>query len=338
MRTEILKVNPEDLDLSILERAARVISSGGLVVFPTETVYGLGANAFDAEACSKIYKVKGRPQDNPLIVHIGSLEDLVRIVIHVPETAKRFLDRLWPGPLTAILEKKRDVPDVVTAGLKTVAVRFPSHPVAMNLIKLSGVPIAAPSANVFGRPSPTSPEHVLKDMLGKVDVIIDGGITPLGLESTIIDFTKDPPVVLRPGPLTVEQLLEIAPVRVSDHARGLGKVEGTSPSPGLKYRHYAPEKPLVLVENLSKMEEVLKEYEKPLIVCVEERKDLYKGYDVRIVGSLKNEFSIAHNLFRILREADESDSEVIIFEGFPERGILFSVMNRLRRASTKRVI
>ncbi len=338
MRTRIVRVDPENPDLRSLEEAAEVIRSGGLVAFPTETVYGLGANAFDPRACSRIFEAKGRPKDNPLIVHIGSREDLDEVVRRVPDRVLPFIERLWPGPLTVILEKSERIPGEVTAGLETVAVRFPSHPIARALVRLSGVPIAAPSANLSGRPSPTSAEHVIEDLMGRVEMIIDGGETFLGLESTIIDFTEDPPLVLRPGPLTVEQLREIGKVSLSKHALGVGKVDGVSPSPGLKYRHYAPRKPLILVENPSRMGEVLSRYENPVVVCVEERKDLYKGFKVKVVGSLREEFTIARNLFRVLRELDDSDAEVIIFEGFPERGILLSVMNRLRRASSERVI
>ena len=332
--TEVLKVDPENPDPEVLKKAAEVIRRGGTVVFPTETVYGLGANAFDEEACRKIFRAKGRPSDNPLIVHISTLEMLEDLASEVPESAWRFIERLWPGPLTLVLPKSSKIPDVVTASLPTVAVRMPSHPVARMLIELSGVPIAAPSANLSGKPSPTSFEHVFEDMNGRVDIIVDGGETPLGIESTIVDATREPPLLLRPGPLTIEQLLEISSLEIHEAARGTKAVD-RPPSPGMKYRHYAPSKPLILVEDLSKMMEVLRTHPNAVIVCPREHAQIYEGKRVVILGSLEDEYTIAHELFSALRRADEMDGEVIIAEGFPEKGILFSVMNRLRKAASE---
>jgi L-threonylcarbamoyladenylate synthase len=332
--TEIIKVDPESPDVEKIRKAARVINKGGLVVFPTETVYGLGANAFDEKATLKIFDVKGRPSDNPLIVHISSLEMLEEVSKDVPKIAFRLVKNLWPGPLTIIVKKSKKVPDTVTAGLETVAVRMPSHPVAKTLIELSGVPIAAPSANLSGKPSPTKFEHVFEDMFGKADVIIDGGETPFGLESTIIDLTKDPPVLLRPGPLTVEQIERICEIQVHEAATGKSHLERPL-SPGMKYRHYAPEKPLILVENLKKMEEVLKMYPNGILICPKEHAEFYRERKIKILGSLENEYSIAHELFSVLREADKEDADVIIVEGLPEHGVLFAVMNRLRKAASE---
>ena len=332
--TRILKVDPENPDVEILEEAAKVIREGGLVVFPTETVYGIGANAFDESACRKIFKAKGRPQDNPLIVHISSMEMLREVVSDVPDKAHEFIDKLWPGPLTLIMRKSEEIPDVVSASLPTVAVRMPSHPVAKLLIELSGYPIAAPSANLSGKPSPTDFEHVASDMMGRVDVMIDAGETPFGIESTIVDLTKEPPVLLRPGPLTLEQISEISEVVV--HEGALGKVSlDKPPSPGMKYRHYAPEKRLILVEDVDKMEEVLKRFDDPIVISPKEHVEKYRGYRVLVLGSLENEYSIAHELFKVLRETDKMEGEVVVVEGFPERGILFSVMNRLRKAASE---
>ena len=332
--TKVLRVDPESPDVEILREVAKVIRNGGLVVFPTETVYGIGANAFDENACRKIFKAKGRPQDNPLIVHISSLGMLETVVSYVPERAYDFIDKLWPGPLTLIMKKSSNVPDVVSASLPTVAVRMPSHPVARLLINLSGYPIAAPSANLSGKPSPTSFDHVKDDMMGRVDVIIDSGETLFGIESTIIDLTKDPPVLLRPGPLTLEQISKISKVML--HEGAFGKITlSKPPSPGMKYRHYAPEKRLILVEDMNKMKNILRRFRDPIVVCPKEHRDLYRDYKVLALGSLEDEYSVAHELFKVLRETDKMEGDVVVVEGFPERGILFSVMNRLRKAASE---
>ena len=336
MDTEILKIDPENPDIDLIKKAADIIKKGGLVVFPTETVYGIGANALDPEACEKIFKAKGRPADNPLIVHVASFEQIDEIVEYIPETAKKFMKKLMPGPFTAILRKKSIIPDVVTAGMNSVAIRFPEHPVAKLLIEKAGVPIAAPSANLSGKPSPTKAEHVIEDLHGKVDIIIDGGDTLYGLESTIIDFTAEPPVLLRPGPLYPEELQKIGYVHIPEVAKGL-KSQEKPLAPGMKYRHYAPKKTLVLVENLSKMKEVLESYKdsKPIVLCPKERADLYKDYETVIIGSLKDKFSIAKNLFDVLRLVDKIEGSIVIAEGFDDTGILFSVMNRLRKAASE---
>jgi len=332
----ILRIDPEKPNINLIRKAAKVIRNGGLVVFPTETVYGIGANAFDPEACKKIFKVKRRPVDNPLIVHVASFEQINDIVKCIPETAKKFMEKLMPGPFTAILKKRSIIPDVVTAGLDSVAVRFPEHPIAKLLIEEAGVPIAAPSANLSGRPSPTKAEHAIEDMNGRVDVIIDGGDTLYGLESTIINFTVEPPILLRPGPLYPEQLQKIGCVCIPEEARGL-KSQEKPLSPGMKYRHYAPKKKLVLVENLSKMREILEVYKDldPIVLCPIERAALYKGYKTVIIGSLKNKFSIAKNLFDVLRTVERMEGNIIIAEGLDDNGILFSVMNRLRKAASE---
>ncbi len=333
-KTIIIKVNPENPSPETLHEAVRSIKSGGIVVFPTETVYGLGANAFDSIACKKIFEAKGRPPDNPLIVHIDSYKMLKRVVSQIPTLAYEFMERLWPGPLTAILPKTDSIPPIVTAGLPTVGVRMPSHPIARLLIRLSELPIAAPSANLSGKPSPTTPEHVIEDMEGRADVIIDGGETLFGIESTIIDFTKDPPVLLRPGPLSPEELEKIGKVDIHETAKGSKYVE-SPPSPGMKYRHYAPEKPLILVENPDKLKAVVQNSREMILICSEETMKKLKVKSCLSIGSLKNPYMIAKNLFKALREADKMTGEVIIVEGFPERGILFAVMNRLRKAASE---
>ncbi len=336
MKTVVLKIDPENVETVKIKLAGDVVRKGGLVVFPTETVYGLGADATNDDACKRIYKAKGRPQDNPLIVHISSMEDLYRVSKKVPESAKPFIERLWPGPLTVIVEKSDVISEVASAGLPTIGVRMPAHPIAQELIKAAGVPIAAPSANLSGRPSPTKAEHVIEDLNGKVDLIIDGGDTMFGIESTIIDFTKEKPVLLRPGPLYPEQLLEIGKVIISDIARGDFYQEKPL-SPGMKYRHYAPEKPLILIENRRKVREVIDKYKKVILLCTEEDAVEYNDVveDAIILGSLKEPFVIAKNIFHALRVCDKKEGDVIIALGFPERGILFSVMNRLRKAASE---
>ncbi|ACB08437.1 L-threonylcarbamoyladenylate synthase [Thermotoga sp. RQ2] len=331
--TRVLKVDPLFPDEKVLKEAVELLQNGEVIIFPTETVYGIGADAYNEEACKKIFELKGRPADNPLIVHIHSFEQLEEIAEGY-EPHLDFLKKFWPGPLTVILRKKSEkIPPVVTAGLPTVAMRMPAHPVALKLIELFGHPIAAPSANISGRPSATNVKHVVEDFMGKVKLIIDAGDTPFGLESTIVDLTKEKPVLLRPGPVEVERLKELFPGLVVPDFVRKGNFEGRPLAPGMKYRHYAPLKPLILVEDLTKMEEVLKKYPDHVVICVEERKELYD--DRIVVGSLKKPYSIAQNIFSALREAEKMGKEYIIVEGFEERGILFAVMNRLRKAATE---
>ncbi|PLV58334.1 L-threonylcarbamoyladenylate synthase [Thermotoga sp. KOL6] len=331
--TKVLKIDPLNPDEESLKEAVKLLREGEVIVFPTETVYGIGADAYNEEACRKIFEIKGRPSDNPLIVHIGSLSQLKEIADNY-EPYMDFLEKFWPGPLTVIFPKKsKKISPVVTAGLPTVAVRMPAHPVAQKLIEMFGHPIAAPSANLSGRPSATNAKHVVEDFMGRVKMILDAGNAPFGLESTIIDLSKDHPVLLRPGPVEVEKLKEIFPeLVVPDFVRS-GKFSGKPLAPGMKYRHYAPSKPLILVENLEKMEGILRKYPNHIVICVEERKDLYRKKIV--VGSLKKPYSIAQNMFAALREAEKTEKEYIIVEGVEERGILFAVMNRLRKAASE---
>jgi len=331
--TRVVKVDPLFPDERSLREAADLLKKGEVVVFPTETVYGIGADAYNEEACRKIFEIKGRPADNPLIVHICSFSQLEEVADGY-ESFRDFLERFWPGPLTVILPKKSQrISDVVTAGLPTVAVRMPAHPVALKLIEMLGDPIAAPSANLSGRPSATSVEHVVEDFMGRVSLILDAGNTPFGLESTIIDLSREKPVLLRPGPVEVEKLKEFFPDLVVPDFVKKGEFRGKPLAPGMKYRHYAPSKPLILVENLEKMKDVLREFPNHVVICVEERKELYR--DRIVIGSLKNPYSIAQNLFAALREAEKREKEYIIVEGLEERGILFAVMNRLRKAASR---
>lgn len=331
----ILKVDPLNPNAEVVKRAAEVIKRGGTVAFPTETVYGLGANCFDKVAVLRVFEIKRRPPDNPLIVHVSNLQQLDLLIDDDIRKAEQIIKKFWPGPVTIIFRKKPEVPKEVTGGLETVAVRMPSHPVARMLIDLSGVPIAAPSANLSGRPSPTTAQHVIEDLYGSVDVIIDGGETPLGLESTVIDLSKERPTLLRPGPATVEELQRVVPeLYIPDFLLGKGQLERPL-SPGTMYKHYAPNKPIILVLDESKLDRILMKYPDAPIVCPEEMSENFYGRRIINMGKLSEPFSIAQNLFKVLRSLDSITGEVAIVIGLPERGILFSVMNRLRKAATQ---
>ena len=344
MNTEIVKIDAANIDYSVIERAAEIIKNGGLVAFPTETVYGLGANALDAEASKKIYEAKGRPSDNPLIAHIASIDALGEIVEDVSDVAKRLIERFWPGPMTLIFKKKSLVPDSTTGGLNTLAVRFPSNEIAQALIEMSKVPIAAPSANTSGKPSPTKGEHVIEDLDGKVDMIIDGGEVGLGLESTIIDVTGEP-TILRPGFITQEMLEQVIEEVKLDQALLEKPSEDFTPkAPGMKYRHYAPKTELVIVrgstENVS--QKIINETKNKnaAILTVDQHKDLYKDTDAKVVswGSLENMEEIAHKIFDALRRVDEWGVDIIYCEAFEQEGLGLAVMNRLTKAAGYQVI
>jgi translation factor SUA5 len=255
VKTKVIKVDPFNPEDNLIEEAADYIKKGEVVAFPTETVYGLGADATNPFAVKKIFIAKGRPLDNPIIVHISKYEDLEKVSYEIPEVVYKLVKKFWPGPLTVILKRKEIIADEVSAGLPTVALRMPSHPVALKLIDFSERPIAAPSANKSGRPSPTCAEHVLNDLNGTIPLVIDAGKTLFGVESTVIDFTKNPPLLLRPGALPVEEIAkEIGEIVVNEIAKGVKKFNEKEivVSPGLKYRHYAPQKPLILVEGEEK--------------------------------------------------------------------------------------
>ncbi|PUA33975.1 MAG: threonylcarbamoyl-AMP synthase [Zestosphaera tikiterensis] len=350
--TKILKVDPINPEPEVLSEAVATLASGGLVAFPTETVYGLGADVFNSDAVSKVFKVKGRPADNPLIVHVDSLQMLDEVVEEVPDNVLHVLKRAWPGPLTVILRKKPTVPNVVTAGLPAVAVRCPAHPVALALIKGLGRPVAAPSANLSGKPSPTTAEHVINDLYGKVDVIIDGGDTFFGVESTVINVLTDPPTLLRPGPIGLEELTKLfgKDINVPQHIRGFSEAE-VALSPGMKYRHYAPEKPLVLIElsdygDLSKLvnevltvvNELTSSGFKVAVIGSDETLSYYTDAVKLSLGSRKNLYEVAKNLFKVLRNVDRLDVDVAVVEGFEEKGIGLAIMNRLRKAATRKLI
>lgn len=344
--TAVLTVNPEQPEPEKIRIAAKVLREGGLVAFPTETVYGLGANALDEAPVLRIFQVKNRPKDNPLIVHIANKDDVNLLAERVPSKARRLIDSFWPGPLTLLLPKSELVPAATTAGLATVAVRMPSHPIAQALISEADVPVAAPSANLAGRPSPTSAKHVLDDLSGRIEVVIDGGEVGYGVESTVLDMTVDPPVVLRPGPITVGELKEIlGGVEIHPVARAEISAEAViAKAPGMRYRHYAPKAELVLVEGtpqqvVAKIKELRASYEqqgkKVGIMATVETAGEYGAEMVKVVGERKNPRTIAKGLFRTLREFDGENVDVILAEGVEPTGIGLAIMNRLRKAAAR---
>lgn len=347
MHTEVVLVSPEAPSADSLAPAAAALRAGQLVAFPTETVYGLGANALDGAAVAQIFAAKGRPADNPLIVHVADRSAVDQVVREIPPKAVALMDAFWPGPLTLVLPRQAAIPTEVAAGLPTVGVRMPSHPVALALIRAAGVPVAAPSANRSGRPSPTSAEHVLEDMMGRIPWVLDGGETGVGLESTVLDLTVDPPTVLRPGGVTVEQLQQvIGEVRIDPGVNGTTQAANPR-SPGMKYTHYAPKAPVLLVEGpvlamqakiVDLAEEFMAEGKRVGILCATESMGRYSAPVVLDYGDRHQLEMVAASLFRTLRAFDRHAVDVVLAEGVPETGIGLAVMNRLRRAAGGRVI
>ena len=346
METKIYKMGNRATEGAMIGEAARVIREGGLAAFPTETVYGLGADALNPEAARKIYAAKERPSDNPLIVHIADMEHLSEIAKDVPDQAKKLAEAFWPGPLTMIVNKNEKVPDETTGGMQTVAVRMPNHPVALELIRKSGCLIAAPSANTSGRPSPTLAEHVAEDLDGKVPVILDAGEVGIGIESTIIDLTEAIPMILRPGYVTKRMLEEvIGPVRTDPGM--ISEDSSVKPkAPGMKYRHYAPKADLIIVDGEKK---AVIDKINALTACMQtkgmrvgvigtdETAAHYTGDVVLSMGAREDEDAIARRLYRILRELDEREIHVIYSESFDSPGIGQAVMNRLLKAAGHQV-
>lgn len=342
METKIKKIDKNKIDQNIIEEAGKLLRDGCLVAFPTETVYGLGADALQEEAARKTYEAKGRPSDNPLIVHIADYEDLRKIAVNIPAETDILASHFWPGPLTMIFEKSDIVPYGTTGGLDTVAVRMPVDPIAQALIRAAGGFVSAPSANTSGRPSPTTAEHVREDLDGRIDMILDGGTVDIGLESTILDMTVSPPMILRPGAITSEMFEEvIGPVSVDETL--LGDESDKAPkAPGMKYRHYAPKAKLMIVEGDIR-EEILairqlayaahREGKKVGIIATNETVPFYKYGTVKNVGTRENEKTIAHGLYRVLREFDDEDVEEIYSESFAAQGIGKAIMNRLEKAA-----
>lgn len=348
MDTIIKKITNSPEDKNVYQQAAQIIRDGGLVAFPTETVYGLGADGMNQKAAAQIYQAKGRPSDNPLIVHIAEIGELGRVTGEVNEKAEKLIKEFWPGPLTLIFQKKEEIPLQITGGLDTVAVRMPSHPVAQKLIKESGTIIAAPSANTSGRPSPTQASHVKEDLYGKIDMLIDGGSVGIGLESTIVDMTIEPPMLLRPGYITVPMLEQvIGKIQIDPSLSGDMAEQARPKAPGMKYRHYAPKAELFIVEG--ELSQVVTEINRLAgekkkqgyrigIIATEETKDLYCGDNVRVVGARQDEASIARHLFAVLREFDKLGTEYIFSEAFSEENLGQAIMNRLIKAAGHRII
>jgi len=348
-KTLVLKVNSLKPEIEKIRMAADFIKKGGLVAFPTETVYGLGANALNSKAVLTLFEAKKRPLDNPPIVHVGDAKDVHRLAKKVPPKAERLMKEFWPGPLTLIFERSVIVPDVTVAGLDTIAIRMPRHNVALALIRESGCPIAAPSANLAGKPSPTSAQHVLDDLDSRIDAVLDAGPTRIGVESTVLDMTVDPPQVLRPGGTPYEVLkevlgmVELHPVAVAEKELSVERAR----SPGMKHRHYAPNAEVILVEGdlsavLDKVKELAESYmsrgSKVGVLATDETAACYRANVVKSIGSRSDLATIAKNLFRLLREFDLEGVDVIIAEGVPAEGLGLAVMNRLRKASGYNIV
>ena len=376
-----------------IEEAAQILKAGGLVAFPTETVYGLGGNGLDKEAARKIYAAKGRPSDNPLILHVSKMEEVYPLVENVPEKAKRLMESFWPGPLTLILKKSKIVPLESTGGLDTVAIRCPDNALTLELIERAGLPVAGPSANLSGSPSPTEASHVYHDLSGRIEGILDDGAVGIGVESTILDMSTETPTLLRPGAITLEDLTDVLGEKPEIDPTLLGKKmeDGFIPkAPGMKYRHYAPKAEMVLFCSLEEKESEEKESkkkeledktsekrrsedrisegkeseykvskriaeyleeegrgfprEKIAVFCAEETKHFYQemaekeGIVLKVLGRRDEPLSMTHNLFRILRECDEEGIELILSEGYSEKGIGFALMNRMKKAAGQKII
>lgn len=347
METRIIKIDENNIDKSLIEEAAKIIREGGLVAFPTETVYGLGANGLYEKAVKKIFLAKGRPQDNPLILHVHSVEQVKDLVEEIPPVAKLCMDKFWPGPLTIIFKKSPKVPEMISAGLDTVAIRMPENKIALELIKEANTPIAAPSANISGKPSPTSADHVIEDMMGKVDMILDGGDTGIGLESTVLDLSTDIPMILRPGGVTKEDLSKFIPNITIDFSIIKEDEKIVPKSPGQKYRHYAPKAEMLLFSGqvdsivdaiIVNTEKYTKEGKRVGIICTDETKNFYKEGLIISMGSRKNKETIARNLFNILRTFDHLEVDIILAEGVDLSNLGIAIMNRMMKAASGKII
>ena len=344
METKVIKIDRENLDKEQLKQAGELLAQGALVAFPTETVYGLGGDGLQPDAAARIYAAKGRPSDNPLILHIADLSALEVLAVEVPELAYRMAEKFWPGPLTMILKKSPVVPYATTGGLDTVAIRMPSDEIAREIIKASGTYIAAPSANLSGRPSPTRAEHVIEDLSGRIEMIVDGGASDIGLESSIIDLSGETPLILRPGFITKEDFEQVvAQVEYDKAVLATKPQESTvAKAPGMKYRHYAPKGQITIVEGQSSdviaaINKLVTEQEsagvRVAVLCAEETKEFYTGQHVYSLGSLNSETEISAHLFAALRSFDTEGMEVIYSESFERTRLAGAIMNRLRKAA-----
>lgn len=343
--TIISKITNTDADALIFAKAGEIIRGSGLVAFPTETVYGLGADALDANAAKGIYEAKGRPSDNPLIVHIGEKEDLYKLAENVPDKALALADAFWPGPLTIILPKKDVVPYSTTGGLDTVAIRMPSHPVALAFIRESKRYIAAPSANTSGRPSPTNAGHVAEDLNGRIDMIIDAGAVTIGLESTIVDLSEEHPLILRPGYITKDMLEAV--IGTVDIDPGILSEKGRPKAPGMRYRHYAPKAPLTIIcgdeedvigDIRNRCQDAKEKGKRVGVIATAQTCEKYDADVVKNIGDRNNNLSIATHLYDVLRFFDTTQVDVIYSEGFDDANLGQAIMNRLLKAAGHNVI
>jgi L-threonylcarbamoyladenylate synthase len=352
--TESIRVDPQRPDPGAINRAATRLREGGLVAFPTETVYGLGAHALDRAAVRRLFDAKGRPATDPVIVHVDSIDRLETLVAELPQEAKALAQRFWPGPLTIVLRRSPVVPDEVTAGLDTVAVRMPAHPVAHAILVAAGIPIAAPSANLFSRPSPTQAAHVLEDLSGRIDLVLDAGPTMLGIESTVVDLSRGTPTVLRPGATTLDMLREVVPsaaMNTSPQPDG-----APAPSPGLLPKHYSPRTPLSLYEGepgdaLQRLVRdamaAIADSQSVGIIAAEEDWYALEGLagknrplvELRYLGSEHDLPAIASRLYTAFRELDSLGMSRIFVRAFPtEEGLGIAIQDRLRRAAAGRIV
>ena len=353
MKTDFMTIKKEELyspqGRAVLLKAAELLRAGEVVGFPTETVYGLGANGMNEDASQKIYEAKGRPSDNPLILHIAEFDQLEGIAKDISEDAWKIMKAFWPGPMTIVLHKRDEVPMKTTGGLSTVAVRMPNHPIARELILKAGVPIAAPSANRSGRPSPTEAAQVMEDMEGRIPMIIDGGKVGIGIESTIVDMTDEKPVILRPGFITPEMVEEVVSGVTIDPAILGGSVsEGLKPkAPGMMYRHYAPLGDMWLVEGsmenvIRKINELTKEKQesgyKVAVIGTDENIDEYKADIIRSIGSRKDPAEIGANLYGTLREMDQLGVQIIYAESYGEEEFFGAIRNRILKAAGYQIL
>lgn len=347
MNTKIVKIDPAHPRMEDIREAGRIIREGGLVAFPTETVYGLGGNALDVTASQRIYAAKGRPSDNPLIVHIADMASLLPLVTEIPEAARKLASACWPGPLTMIFHKSSIVPLETTGGLDSVAVRFPSHPIACALIREGGGYVAAPSANTSGRPSPTMAEHVIEDLKGKIEMIVDGGSVGIGLESTIVDFTEKIPTILRPGYINEQMLRDILGEVRMDKGLLAENSRIHPKAPGMKYRHYAPKGSLLIVEGqtdrvAAKIEEMAREKTAAGytvgIIGTDESVGRYSSGIIKSIGTRSDEESIGRHLYSVLREFDDCGAAYIFSESFDTPKMGQAIMNRLLKAAGHQVI
>ncbi len=347
MHTLVVTQEENRIDNKIIAKAGDIIKKGGLVAFPTETVYGLGGDGLNPDSSRKIYEAKGRPSDNPLIIHIYRMEDLEVLVKEIPDSAKKLAEAFWPGPLTMILPKADVVPKETTGGLDTVAVRMPSHKVALAFIEAAGGFVAAPSANLSGKPSPTLAKYVQEDMNGRIDMIIDGGDIAIGLESTIVDLTGDVPMILRPGYITLNMLKDVLGAVECDPTLLDGDCKERPKAPGMRYRHYAPKGDMLIVDG--ETEAVVREINKCVadsrkqgfktgVIATGENADKYEADVVKVVGSRSEESAIAASLYRILREFDDEKVDAIYSESFATDGIGQAIMNRLLKAAGHKYI